>query len=184
MNPVERDNVCHHEAAHAAVAIRLGGKVFFIEFAERQMYGGRSQAGVCWNFECEVPLEQIAAVAAAGYAAMRLRGEDSVMELRTRTAGDRADLRHCIEEANGLSWTEREHEALFDRGASLAEGYLGEAGVARAWHGLADVLWALSHAGHERIDGAVVERIILEHLDDDDPELWQRQIVEHLGLSR
>jgi len=124
-----------------------------------------------------MPLEQIAAINAAGVVSERRLGESNSVHLQTISKGDRADLQACLETENGLFWTEEERDQLFARGVELCQSYFDDPKVLRAWNGLADVLYGLYDAGWRTIPGNVVEAVIHEQFESLDDNLWQSQLM-------
>jgi len=184
MNPIELVHICHHEAAHAVIIVLLGGSIDFVEFGDRVVYGHRVDAGVCSKGDRKMPLEQIAAINAAGVVSECMLGESNAVHLQTISKGDRADLQACLEKENGLFWTEEERDKLFARGVELCQSYFDDPKVFRAWNGLADVLYGLCEMGWRTIPGPVVETVIQEQFESLDDNLWQSQLTVLLHGSR
>jgi hypothetical protein len=161
----EAIDTCYHEAAHAVVAIAVGAYVNYIEIGPSQFMGMTASGGCSWGTYEELDLDDIYAIFAAGYVSDIRRGSLATVAER-QSAGDRIDLRKCIEGSKGIFLTDRGREIRFRQGIDRAAALLDKPEVVNAWQRLTEELVVRLTKGTARVLRNEVLEVISPFLND------------------
>lgn len=147
------------------VAIAVGAYVNFIEVGLTPYMGMIASGGCSWGSYEALDLEDIYAIYAAGYVSDVLRGAAPAVA-EQQSAGDRIDLRKCLEESKGIFLSDLGREIRFKQGIDRASELLGKPDVANAWQRLTENLVERLKGGTTRVLRNEVLEVVSPFLND------------------